>query len=68
MKLRAWKPALKALEQALQQNPDISTAIPLAMAQCYLNLNKKVEARQKVQEVLQRDPNNAEAIRLQKQL
>ncbi len=68
MKLKAWKPALSALEQALQQNLDTPPAIPLAMAQCYLNLNKKIEARQKVQEVLQRDPNNAEAIRLQKQL
>jgi serine/threonine protein kinase/tetratricopeptide (TPR) repeat protein len=68
MKLKAWKPALNALEQALQQNPDAPVAIQLAMATCYLNVNKKVEARQKVQEVLQRDPNNAEAIRLQKQL
>src|SRR5207249_6352686 len=68
MKLKAWKPALNALEQALQQNPDAPVAISLAMAQCYLNGNKKGEARQKVGEVLQRDPNNAEAIRLQKQL
>jgi len=68
MKLKAWKPALNALERALQQNPDPPTAISLAMAQCYLNVNKKVDARQKVQEALQSDPTNTEAIRLQKQL
>lgn len=68
MKLKEWKRALNAFEQALQQNPDTPVAIQLAMATCYLNANKKVEARQKVQEVLQQDPNNTEAIRLQKQL
>jgi len=67
MRAREWKPALSALERARQVGsyaPDIYSA----MATCYLKLNKKVEARQMVNETLQRDPNNAEAIRLQKQL
>jgi hypothetical protein len=38
------------------------------MASCYLKTNKKAEARQMVRESLQRNPNNAEANRLQKQL
>jgi Tfp pilus assembly protein PilF len=65
--LNEWKLALSALEQALQLDPYVPQ-IYSAMAICYLKLNKKIEARQKVQEALQRDPNNAEAIRLQKQL
>jgi serine/threonine protein kinase/Tfp pilus assembly protein PilF len=67
MKAREWKLALSALEQARQvgsQAPEIYSS----MATCYLKMNKKVEARQMVNETLQRDPNNAEAIRLQKQL
>jgi len=39
-----------------------------AMASCYLKTNKKAQARQMVQEALQRDPNNTEVVRLQKQL
>jgi hypothetical protein len=38
------------------------------MATCFLNLKKKSDARQMMNEALQRDPKNAEAIRLQKQL
>ncbi len=67
MKAKEWKLALSALERARQVGsyaPDIYSA----MATCYLRMNKRVEARQMVNETLQRDPNNAEAIRLQKQL
>jgi lipopolysaccharide biosynthesis regulator YciM len=68
MKLNEWNLALSAFEQALAQNPPFLAEISNAMAMCYLKLNKKREARQKVQEVLQRDPTNTEAIRLQRQL
>ncbi len=67
MKAREWKVALSALEQARQWNPDAS-AIYSAMSTCYLRTNNKTEARRMVREALQRDPNNAEATRLQKQL
>lgn len=67
MKAREWKVALSALEQARQWNPDEST-IYSAMATCYLRTNNKTEARRMMREALQRDPKNAEATRLQKQL
>ncbi len=67
MKNREWKLGLSALERARQ----LETTIPdiyVAMATCNLKLNKKAEARALLLEALQRDPNNAEALRLQKQL
>ena len=67
MKAREWKVALSALEQARQWNPDAS-AIYSAMSTCYLRTNNRTEARRMVREALQRDPTNAEATRLQKQL
>lgn len=67
MKARQWKVALSALEQARQWNPDDSSVYS-AMATCYLRTNNKIEARRMLHEALQRDPNNAEANRLQKQL
>jgi serine/threonine protein kinase/tetratricopeptide (TPR) repeat protein len=67
MKAKQWKLALSALEQARQWNFEDSE-IYSAMASCYLKTNKKAEARQMVRESLQRNPNNAEANRLQKQL
>ncbi len=67
MKQREWNLGLSALEQARQLSPYVSDVYS-AMATCYLKMNKKGEARQLVNETLQRDPNNAEALRLQKQL
>jgi serine/threonine protein kinase/tetratricopeptide (TPR) repeat protein len=67
MKAKEWKLALSALEQARQWNFEDSD-IYSAMATCYLKTNKKAEARQMVRESLQRNPSNAEANRLQKQL
>ena len=67
MKERKWQLALNALEQAQQQGLD-AAELYRALASCYLKTNKKVEARKMVQEALKRDPNNAEALRLQKQL
>jgi tetratricopeptide (TPR) repeat protein len=67
MKAKEWKQALSALEQARQWNFEESE-IYSAMASCYMKTNKKAEARQMVRESLQRNPNNAEANRLQKQL
>ncbi|QBD80674.1 tetratricopeptide repeat protein [Ktedonosporobacter rubrisoli] len=67
MKAREWKMALSALEEARKAGPH-APEIYSAMATCYLKMNKKVEARHMVHETLQRDPKNAEALRLQKQL
>ncbi|MBA2682296.1 MAG: protein kinase [Ktedonobacteraceae bacterium] len=67
MKEREWKYALSALERARQVNI-YASEIYSAMAACFLKMNKKLDARQMVSEALQRDPNNAEAIRLQKQI
>ena len=67
MKAKEWKLALSALEQARQWNFD-NSEICSAMATCYLKTNRKAEAREMVRESLQRNPNNAEANRLQKQL
>jgi uncharacterized protein HemY len=67
MKERKWQLALTAFEQAKQQGVD-TVQLYSTMASCYLKINKKAQARQMVQEVLRRDPNNTEVIRLQKQL
>ncbi len=67
MKVREWKYSLSALERARQLNA-YSADVYSAMATCYHKMNKKAEARQMLKETLQRDPKNAEAIRLQKQL
>ncbi len=67
MKAKEWNLGLSALEQARQLSPYVSDVYS-AMATCYLKMNKKEEARQLVKDTLQRDPNNAEALRLQKQL
>lgn len=64
---REWKVALSALEQARQNGP-YNAAIWLAMATCYSKINKRLEARQLIKEVLTQDANNAEALRLQKQM
>jgi serine/threonine protein kinase/tetratricopeptide (TPR) repeat protein len=67
MRAKEWKLALSALERGRQANasvPDIYSA----MATSYLKLNKKVEARQMVNEALNRDAKNVEALRLKKQL
>lgn len=66
-KLKEWKFALSAFERARKAGGH-TPEIYCAMATCYLKTNRKVEARQMVNEALQRDPKNAEAIRLQKQL
>jgi len=66
-KERKWQLALNAFEQARQQGLD-TAQVYSALASCYLKTNKKAQARQMVQEALQRDANNTEAIRLQKQL
>jgi serine/threonine protein kinase/cytochrome c-type biogenesis protein CcmH/NrfG len=67
MKEREWKYALSALERARQVNA-YASEVYSAMATCFLKMNKKLDARKMVNEALQRDPNNAEAIRLQKQV
>lgn len=67
MLAREWKLALSALEEGRKRD-SFSLDIYNAMATCYLKMNKKQEARQLVKEMLQRDPSNAEAMRLQKQL
>jgi cytochrome c-type biogenesis protein CcmH/NrfG len=67
MKQREWNLGLSALEQARQLSPYVADVYS-AMATCYLKMNKKAEARQLVNETLQREPTNAEALRLQKQL
>ncbi|GCE26789.1 hypothetical protein KDA_22730 [Dictyobacter alpinus] len=67
MREKEWNYALSALRRAQQVNPR-SASIYSAMATCFSNLKKKSDARQMVNEALLRDPKNAEAIRLQKQL
>jgi tetratricopeptide (TPR) repeat protein len=67
MQGREWSYALSALERARQINPQ-NAHIYSAMAACFVAQKKSSEARQKVQEALQRDPRNAEALRLQKQI
>jgi serine/threonine protein kinase/Tfp pilus assembly protein PilF len=67
MKQREWSYALSALERARQVNATVSD-IFAAMAICFLKINKKAEARQMLNEALQRDPKNPEVLRLQNQL
>ncbi len=67
MKEKEWKYALSALERARQVNV-YASEIYSAMAVCYSKTNRKAEARQMISEALQRDPKNAEAIHLQKQI
>jgi len=67
MKAREWTFAISALERARRISPQ-RPAIYSAMATSYFKLNRRSEARQMIKETLQRDPNNTEAIRLQKQL
>ncbi len=67
MKVRNWKAALNALDKARQLNPDASATYS-AMAACYQKMNKRTEAKKKTNEALILDPNNGEAIRLQRQL
>lgn len=64
---REWKTALDSFEKARQLSPE-TPAIYAQIAQCYLRLKMKNEARRMVQEALQRDSRNAEALRVQKQL
>ena len=67
MKQKEWKYALSALERARQitgYNPEIYSA----MATCYLKINQKADAGQKINEILQHNPHHAEAIRLKKLL
>jgi cytochrome c-type biogenesis protein CcmH/NrfG len=68
MKEKKWQRALSALEQARQQHGMFSAAIYIAMTTCYVRLGKKVEGRKLLNEVLQREPSNQDAIKLQKQL
>ncbi len=67
MKARQWKFALSALEQSRQRDPDAADTYS-AMASCYQKINKKEDARKMLNEALRRDPNNLEALRVQKQL
>ncbi len=67
METREWQPALNAFGRALQLNHDAVNTYS-AMALCYLKMNRKSEARQKVDQALQLDQSNAEALRVKKQL
>lgn len=64
---REWKTALDTFEKARQLQPDDPT-IYSELANCYMRLKMKAEAKRMVQEALQRDPNHAGALRVQKQL
>jgi len=67
MKQKEWKYALSALERA-RQITGYKLEIYIAMVTCYLKSNQKADAGQMVNEILQRDPHNTEAIRLKKLL
>lgn len=67
MKQKEWKFALSALERA-RQITGYQLEIYTAMATCYLKINQKADAGKIVNEILQHDPHNAEAIRLKKLL
>ena len=67
METRDWQLALNAFGRALQLNNDAVNTYS-AMASCYLKMNKRSEARQKVDQALQLDQGNAEALRVKKQL
>lgn len=68
-----WKLAREALGQGRQLclSPQLlpaTTNFCSAMAQCDLQLNKKISARTMANEALQGDPNNTEALEVQGQL
>jgi cytochrome c-type biogenesis protein CcmH/NrfG len=67
IKQKEWNFALSALERA-RQITGYHIEIYSAMATCYLKINQKVDAGRMVNEILQRDPHNVEAIRLKKLL
>ena len=67
MKQKEWNFALSALERA-RQIIGYKFEIYSDMATCYLKINQKADAGRMVNEILQRDPHNAEAIRLRKKL
>lgn len=67
IKQKEWKSALSALERA-RQITGYQLEIYTAMATCFLKINQKADAGLIVNEILQRDPHNAEAIRLKKLL
>ena len=67
MRVREWKLALAALERASQQGLDTVEGYNV-LASCYLKTGKKAAAKKMVQEALRRDPGNADAVRLQKQV
>ncbi len=68
MLMKEWTYALSALERANRAGGTFIPEIALAMANCYLRINKKSDARRLVDETLKRNPANSEAIQLQKQL
>lgn len=67
IKQKEWNFALSALERA-RQIIGYKLEIYTAMATCFLKINQKADAGQMLNEILQRDPHNAEAIRLKKLL
>jgi serine/threonine protein kinase/Tfp pilus assembly protein PilF len=67
IKQKEWSFALSALERA-RQIIGYKVEIYHAMATCYLKINQKADAGQMVNEILQHDPHNAEALRLKKML
>ncbi len=67
MRAREWKLALSALEQARINNPGVSE-IYSAMATSFVKSSRKPDARPMVTEALRLNPNNAEALRLKKQV
>ncbi len=67
IKQKEWNFALSALERS-RQITGYRLEIYTAMATCYLKINQKADAGKIVNEILQHDPHNAEAIRLKKLL
>jgi cytochrome c-type biogenesis protein CcmH/NrfG len=67
IKQKEWNFALSALERA-RQIIGYKLEIYTAMATCFLKINQKADAGQMVNEILQHNPQNAEAIRLKKSL
>jgi serine/threonine protein kinase/tetratricopeptide (TPR) repeat protein len=67
MKQKEWNFALSAFERA-RHITGYKFEIYHAMATCYLKINQKADAGHMVNEILQRDPHNAEAVRLKKLL
>jgi serine/threonine protein kinase/cytochrome c-type biogenesis protein CcmH/NrfG len=67
IKQKEWNFALSALERA-RQIIGYTSEIYYAMATCYQKINQKADARRMIDEILQRDPQNAEALRFKKML